>query len=777
MKKIGIATVYTGYNYGSALQAYATKQILSGLGYKAELLKIKGSIFPGRDIRLKKLAIILFRTFFRAGGIKKIKSYSKNITQKLPNGTKELFINFISNDLQPSMVSYRTLKKEASQGDYDAFLCGSDQIWNSGVPYVDPFYYLRFAPFEKRIAFAPSFGRDYVPDFNKKKITKFVSEIQNISVRELSGAKIIKELTARKAEVLIDPTLVLSKEEWSQSLELCDSITDKYLLAYFLDRPSKETIQRIEQISHKLKLKIIVLPYEFDECDLGLPKIAGPREFVQYIKNAEFVCTDSFHGTAFSLNFNIPFYTFERNYVNGEKQSARIESILQMANQTQRYNPQSIDECMNISFKTVNSFLENERAKVYKYLSDSLGEKIEMKNNITLPNSIHNCTGCGICSVVCAQNAITIEESKNGFYRPVLDENKCTGCSLCTTICYKFDDVFCPKEQENFECYSAVNKDENELYSASSGGVSIELMRECLTRGYYVVGVAYDAKIERAVTKIAKTSEELEQFKGSKYFQSFTVDAFNLIAQDKSDQKYAIFGTPCQIFGVSKMAQLQKKRDKYIFVDFFCHGCPSLKVWDKYLDYTKKKHRIAKLEQIVFRSKTNGWHEFTFDFFANSKKITSSKYNDPFYELFFGKDAMNEACFDCISRSTVAKTDIRIGDFWGKRFNEDTKGVSAVVIASEIGKDLFASVASKFYLERVEFEEIIGAQSYGKVHRYNPNRRERLLALLSGTNDINAIVKQYRKMLPIRVNVKRMLKTVIKHLPFSLYLKIKNIFN
>ena len=174
MRKIGIATVYTGYNYGSALQAYATKKILSDMGYEADVLKLCGSLAKGRDVRLGKLITIAWRSLLHKGGIKNLKNYSTNMSKMFKKGTIELFDEFFNDEISPRLISYSDLKRKAKSDEYAAFVCGSDQVWNSAVFYVDPFYYLRFAPFEKRIAFAPSFGRDFVPDYNIKKIGKYI---------------------------------------------------------------------------------------------------------------------------------------------------------------------------------------------------------------------------------------------------------------------------------------------------------------------------------------------------------------------------------------------------------------------------------------------------------------------------------------------------------------------------------------------------------------------------------------------------------------------------
>ncbi len=777
-KKIGIVTVYTGFNYGSALQAFATKTLLSSLGYDSEILKISGSLVPGRDIRVKKILNVLFRSMLHPGGVKSLKNYGDSIKKPLSSESAEMFRQFTDYNIRPYEEKYNNLKKLAYSDEYCAFLCGSDQIWNSAVFYVDPFYYLRFAPGEKRIAFAPSFGRDFIPCYNKKKIKKYVSEIKYKSVREESGVELIKELTGDSAQVLIDPTLVLSKDEWIKNLKIKTKTEEKYLLAYFLDEPSEKAKKAVMEISKKYGLKIIGLPYSFEDTPWAENIAhAGPSEFVEYIKNASFVCTDSFHGTAFSLNFNIPFYTFERNYGNAGKQSARIQSILGIVSQNERYEPESFNQCFDIFFDNVNSVLCEQREISKKYLLDILPpaeipEK-EEKPGVLEGNNLRQCTGCGVCEAVCPFGAIKIIENNDGFYSPVIDENKCTRCGLCKKTCYKFDEAFKVKAKEDYECYSAVNKDENELSSASSGGVSVDLMKAALREGYFAVGVAYDVKENRAVTKIAKTESELEQFKGSKYFQSYTAQAFEEILSDKTEQKYAIFGTPCQIYALSRIAEKKNLRHKFLFVDIFCHGCPSLKLWDKYIAFTKEKYHIEDFSKINFRSKTYGWHEYCFDFYGNKKSFSSSKYNDPFHEMFFGLDTMNAACYDCVARSTVEKTDIRIGDFWGNRFNMNTKGVSAVVISSEKGKEFFEKVKPAFEIESADFEEIIREQSYKKIHKVNFKRREEILSALQGEKSLIKIVKERRKKLSFFENLKRIVKGTLKLLPESMYLKIK----
>ena len=238
---------------------------------------------------------------------------------------------------------------------------------------------MQFAPKEKRIAVAPSFGREYVPEYNKKKISKYLMEIPHKSVREYSGVNIVASLTGDSADVLIDPTLVVSAEEWRESFNVEKKSNEDYLLAYFLDTPSENALRVIHEISKQYGLKIVGLPYQVDNISWDI-KSAGPKEFVEYISGASFVCTDSFHGTVFSLNFNVPFFVFERNYGDASKQSTRIESILSYVGTEDRLDPQTTENCMEMDFKMINDRLFEKRKIAYEYLKRTINIQSDVEN-------------------------------------------------------------------------------------------------------------------------------------------------------------------------------------------------------------------------------------------------------------------------------------------------------------------------------------------------------------------------------------------------------------
>lgn len=401
-----------------------------------------------------------------------------------------------------------------------------------------------------------------------------------------------------------------------------------------------------------------------------------------------------------------------------------------------------------------------------------------MKNNVLDNNSIRYCTGCGGCSSVCPVNAIIIKEDEEGFFKPFINPDLCIQCGLCKKVCYKYDERYTIQESKSYQSFFAINKNEDELNSSSSGGISNELMKTCIEMGYKVVGVTYDIFEKKVKTIITDDTCSLEKFKGSKYAQSYTVPAFKQICKNIKHEKYAVFGTPCQIYFLSKMADILNARENILLIDCFCHGCPSNLLIKKYTNEIADNRNIGELVGVRFRSKIYGWHNYAFEFIGTKSTYITPKISDPFFDLFFGLDILNEACYSCICRSSIEKCDIRIGDFWGKRFADNSKGVSCVVVNSKKGKELFNRIKNNILYGEVEFNELIKAQSYAKNHSYNRDRRIYLLTALKSENlSIRKIHQSYIRMFPFKKRMKRLLKNTIKAAPSIFVSKLRKIFS
>ena len=219
-------------------------------------------------------------------------------------------------------------------------------------------------------------------------------------------------------------------------------------------------------------------------------------------------------------------------------------------------------------------------------------------------SNIHDCYGCGVCATVCPQRIVEISLNHDGFYEPhITDCEKCTDCGLCMDVCaYSHDKL--SVENNPLKCFAAWSKEPEVRKKCSSGGVGFEIGRYLIGQGYKVCGVRYNIDTNRAEHYIATTIEQLIPSIGSKYIQSYTVDGFKAINRK---EKYLVTGTPCQIDSFRRYIRKFKKEDNFILMDFFCHGVPSMLVWDKYVKWAETK--VGKLTYVSWRNKFTGWHD------------------------------------------------------------------------------------------------------------------------------------------------------------------------
>lgn len=401
--------------------------------------------------------------------------------------------------------------------------------------------------------------------------------------------------------------------------------------------------------------------------------------------------------------------------------------------------------------------------------------------NINDKSALRACTSCQMCAAVCAKNAITIQLNEDGFYRPYIDEDKCVDCGLCTKVCYKFDanvKVTNTDALDKLKVYSAQYKSASILEKVTSGGVADALAKELVKQGFVCIGVTYNDDRHRAEHVIASTVGETDAFRGSKYIQSYSLDAFKSLVKNARTTKFAIFGLPCHIYAAHQFLSQRNLRDNCLLIDLFCHGCPSMLVWNKYEQKIKKQVKNKKFDDVQFRSKVRGWGTFyvVVVVVEGVRAFISSPKQDEFYSLFFSDHVLNDACSDCKLRSTMEYTDIRLGDFWGKRFLKDRKGVSAVAITSERGQMLFETIKDKFVTAHSDMSEVLVKQSYGKI--YHPNlelRKNMLEALRDNNKTLKDVVDLYYSKQGLTLKAKKWLKTINWYLPFDLTRLLKRL--
>lgn len=351
--KVGIITLNGYNNYGNRLQNYAMQETLRNLGLEVETIWL--------DNVSNNLAKRLAR--------KTADFVEKRITNKLVANREQVFIDFSRKYINETLEHYTIWDDLTHLKDkYDKVVIGSDQVWNPYYNRMSKSYFAYFADGKDVISYAASFGVSDLLPSQVEFYQYYLSRIRNISVREDAGAKIVQKILNREVPVVVDPTLLLLKSDWDKINTIDSVIEGKYILTYFLGDLPSETKNNLDNIANDYNLKIINL---LDPNDSKV-YLSGPSEFINLINNAELFLTDSFHGVVFSIIYQTPFVTFERD---GKKEIfSRIETILKKFNLEERQasNAEVWNDVFSVDFTHSNKIISNEREFSLDYLRKSL---------------------------------------------------------------------------------------------------------------------------------------------------------------------------------------------------------------------------------------------------------------------------------------------------------------------------------------------------------------------------------------------------------------------
>ena len=350
-KKIALVTCYFQKNYGSQLQAFATQMAFDKLKLENETVRIDG-LLP--EINRAKYKYFLSKvldvatirdkmaTVRKALAKKTNKRYAKNLAMRYG-----MFENFANTKFHLSKVYNSKAELSAEAHRYRAFVVGSDQLWLPSNISAD-YYTLNFVPDNiVKIALATSFGISELPKKYGLLAGKFLQRINNVSVREVSGQKLVKQWANRDVPVVCDPTIMFTADEWIKALGSVENGKrfangEKYLFVYFLGNNPWER-EWVKKVRKETGLKIVQIAHsdEYVKSDVGFadftPYNVGPKEFVELIHDAEYVFTDSFHCTVFSMLNSKKFFTFPRYDNDGPASTnGRLYSLLSLVHQEKR---------------------------------------------------------------------------------------------------------------------------------------------------------------------------------------------------------------------------------------------------------------------------------------------------------------------------------------------------------------------------------------------------------------------------------------------------------
>lgn len=357
-------------NYGSSLQAYALQRKITEMGYDSEIIDYD---FPPHKKSPITLGYIIDCVF----------DYLRALIMGFPLlKKKKRFVEFYNNFYNLSSQSYNAYTIAQNIPQYDVYMTGSDQVWNPRHIGNDTNFLLSFVPVGKdKMSYASSFATTTIPEESKHLYEKYLKEYKYISVRESTGAQLVKSFTGKDAFVCCDPVFLLNRTEWDKVAESASvSTKGKYILVYalyYMFDPYPELLQIIKNVQKALGYKVLYLDGRKEDAfrpNSSVLKAEGPAEFIQLIKNAEMVITTSFHGTAFSLIYEKPLMAIVRK---DDKTDSRISSLLKIAKAEKSLV--EYDCNLNLSYdelyqlKTDSKHLDRYIVLSIDYLNHSLG--------------------------------------------------------------------------------------------------------------------------------------------------------------------------------------------------------------------------------------------------------------------------------------------------------------------------------------------------------------------------------------------------------------------
>lgn len=369
--KISLITLQSVRNYGSVLQAFATQSLFESIGFDVEIVNYfkskpaNSNIAKGWAKRINKPLIL-----------------TRMVMAPTINKWNRVFDTFLQNNLYLTPDVYISNKDFLTHPiQADAYCVGSDQVWNSdwNRGFLGPLF-LNYAPDSAyKFAFSSSFGKAVLSDTEKPQIKHHLERFDRISVREQQAVSILEDLGIQDVQHVLDPTLCMTKEFWN-TLVGKRPIKQPYLLVYQLNS-NKEFDQYAQKLAKKMNLKLVRICTRYDQIVKPGKSVIIPEvnDYVSLFYYADFVLTDSFHGTGFSINFNKQFCS-----VYPEKFSSRISSILKLTGLSNRHLKSFEDftePLKRIDYAYANNILDVERDKAQQYLT-------QVKSDLTISKEI-----------------------------------------------------------------------------------------------------------------------------------------------------------------------------------------------------------------------------------------------------------------------------------------------------------------------------------------------------------------------------------------------------
>ena len=336
-----------------------------------------------------------------------------------------------------------------------------------------------------------------------------------------------------------------------------------------------------------------------------------------------------------------------------------------------------------------------------------------------------HCYGCSLCKYKCPKNAIEMAYNAEGFLIPVIDKEKCIECGLCEKICPHLNELKNNTISDEDEILAAYRKDMRNYTKYTSSGIFSELAKKFVSSGDFVAGCVWDENM-KAKHIVTNDIKNIEKIAGSKYVQSDIQEIYTSVDKIlKENKKVLICGTPCQIAAIKKAFN----SENLYTIAIVCHGTPSPKVWEIYKQKLEEKEK-SKMIDANFRYKGKyGWiTPYTKYDFKNKSSVSKLSFTEDAYVIAFGEDLLHRnSCYNCKYKGTNSNADIIIGDYWGcssKLLKKShNKGISAVIVHTEKGKEMLELISNEFVFIKDCKENILKENNpVLNPVKYNPKR-------------------------------------------------------
>lgn len=743
--KIGIISVNNAHNFGTVMQALGLKSYLENLGHEVQIINYRnpdieksyrpGRLLPGSTAKTK-------RKYFKKWLNETLhKPYMPLRRNRFEGFFKEYF------NLTKPCPSLKALRNAGFQ--FDVVFSGSDQIWNSTITKgLDPAFFGDFVGKNTIVAsYGASIGNPEVPERELPVFSEHFKRMDYISVREENAKEQFSNITDKEISVVCDPTFLPEKDFYKNFVSEKSPYGNKkyiYVHVHHYNSKAVELVKAAKKLSKKTGLPVVHnLQTAKFKNELGRTRAAGPIETLNAIAHAEYVITQSFHLSVFSLLFEKNFITLKR-----DRNNDRLQNLFEKLGLLDHFIEPDAElpnfEDIPIDFKEVHKKMEAMRPESAAFIDKVLsGKKCERIPDYFTSGDKFTCYGCCACKDACPTEAITMQRDDEGFYQPVINKDLCINCGKCSRVCPY--NTKARNDEVASVGYMAYAKDTFDSESSASGGMFPIFAKNVISKGGYVIGVKYNAELT-AVYDIANTWTDAMAFRGSKYVEAKHNNIYKKTKNALETGKPVLFtGSPCKIAGLKNY--LGKDYDNLILVEIICACSSSPRILKRYLN-GKEAQKKSPVTSIAFRDKSKGWNKVatTLKFENGTEESTSRRWNI-FYHCFVSAYLAKRSCFRCEFAGDNKIADITMGDFWGynkinKKLKADKTGVSALKVATKRGMEFLDEVKANLCLINVSMNDIYSNNHCWHI-KYTPEREEIFKDFSENKGGTLKILKKY----------------------------------